>query len=383
MRAVSDRWNENLRLARWVPSAEWSPDRGTTWLPLTLVDGDATAASTSQVRWTSRLVLAGADVGRYGLSPFGSRIRTSLGLAYGPHDIERVPTGVYRVEDVSMKGLRPGRFEVTGAGLEAQVMDERFHKPRKLVPGAASYWVQKLIKEVLPEVSLSWRLGDVTLPEFVEDRDRWGLIDGRSQSPSIAKSLGGRVFADGRGQFVAAPVPTIEHSPVWTVGTGEGGVLVEPAQTLERKGVYNQVVAMGLQDNGQPPIGPVVVSDEDPVSPTYARGPFGQVPLFYSSKLLTTIMQCQDAAKGILATRLGLKHKVSASAVLNPALEPDDVIAVEMPGGHTEHHIIDSMTIPLTGGSMSFSTRATQWRQAGAIIADDRSDDYGEGQYDE
>lgn len=384
MLPVSQRFLDSLRLARWIPQAQWSPNRGETWLPLTLIDGDVTASSTSQVRWTtSGLTLAGAPLGRHGLSPYGSRVRLSMGLALGRHDIETVPLGVFRVEDVSTAGVRPGRFQVTGAGLESQVMEERFLKPRRLAPGAASYWVERLIREVLPEVSLSWRLDDVTLPEFLEDRDRWGLIDGRSQSPSIAKSLGGRVFADARGQFVAAPVPTLEDPPVWSVHSGDGGVLVEPQHTLERKGVYNTVVASGVQDNGKPPVGPVVVSDEDPVSPTYVKGPFGQVPLFYESKLLTTIPQCEKAARGILATRLGLKQKVTASAVLNPALEPDDVISVELPDGTTEPHVIDSITYPLTGGPMRLSTRATQSRQAGVIALDARRDDYGEGQFDE
>lgn len=378
---VSDRWLESLSLARYEPVVQWSPDRGNTWHDLTLHDGSITAASTSQVRWTARsLIISGATIGRRALSPYGARIRVFMRMHYDRHTTETVPLGVYRVEEVSQQGLRPGRAQVDGLSLEAQVQDERFHTPRSLDIGPGEYWVTKLIKEVLPEIGISWRLGDSLVPQLVEEKDRWGLIDGRSRDPSIAKSLGGRVFCDSRGSFVAAPVPTLEDPAVWELAAGPGGALVEPQQTLSREGVYNQIVASGATENGQPPIGPAIASDDDPVSPTYHKGPFGAVPLFYTSKLLTTFQQCQAAALALLAPRLGLAQKVSVSTLLNYALEPDDVITVTMPGGAQENHIIDSITYPLTGGSMSLQTRATSSPAGGRITLEADEDDYGDGE---
>lgn len=377
---VSDRWLESLSLARYEPVVQWSPDRGNTWHDLTLHDGSITAASTSQVRWTARgLIISGATIGRRALSPYGARIRVFIRMHYDRHTVETVPLGVYRVEEVSQAGLRPGRAQVDGLSLEAQVQDERFHTPRSLDIGPGEYWVQKLIKEVLPEIGISWRLGSSLVPQLVEEKDRWGLIDGRSRDPSIAKSLGGRVFCDSRGSFVAAPVPTLEDPAVWGLAAGAGGALVEPQQTLSREGVYNQVVASGASESGQPPVGPAVASDDDPVSPTYHKGPFGAVPLFYTSKLLTTFQQCQAAALGLLAPRLGLKQTVSVSSLLNYAIEPDDVITVAMPDGHNENHIIDSVTYPLTGGTMSLQTRSTTSTGL-TTITEQFDEDYGEGE---
>ncbi|WP_432789236.1 DUF5047 domain-containing protein [Brevibacterium sp. K11IcPPYGO002] len=377
---VSDRWLQSLSLARYEPVVQWSPDRGNTWLDLTLHDGSITAASTSQVRWTARgLIVSGADIGRRALSPYGARIRVFMRMHYDRHTVETVPLGVYRVEEVSQAGLRPGRAQVDGLSLEAQVQDERFHQPRTLPIGTGQYWATTLIKEVLPEVSMSWRLGSSLTPQLVEERDRWGLIDGRSRDPSIAKSLGGRVFCDSRGSFVAAPVPTLENEPVWELVAGAGGALVEPQQTLSRDGVYNQVVASGASENGQPPVGPAVASDVDPVSPTYYKGPFGAVPLFYTSKLLTTFPQCQAAALSLLAPRLGLKQTVSVSALVNYAIEPDDVISVTMPDGHEENHIVDSVSYSLTGSTMSMQTRSTTSTGL-TTISMDADTDYGEGE---
>ena len=381
---VSERWLESLSLARYEPIAQWSLDRGETWQDLTVHDGSITAASTSQVRWTVRgLVVSGAEIGRRALSPYGARVRVFMRMHYDRGNYETVPLGVYRVEEVSQAGLRPGRAQLDGLSLEAQVMDERFHRPRTLEIGTGQYWATTLIKEVLPEVGMSWRLGDSNIPQLVEERDRWGLIDGRSQDPSIAKSLGGRVFCDSRGSFVAAPVPTLEDPVAWELSAGPGGALVEPQQTLSRDGVYNQIVASGASENGQPPIGPSVASDDDPVSPTYYKGPFGAVPLFYTSKLITSLQQCQTTALGLLAPRLGLKQKVSVSSLLNYALEPDDVISVTMPDETVENHIIDSITFPLTGGTMSMQTRSTTSPAGGRITIEGDNADYGEGQFDE
>lgn len=376
---VSDRWLESLSLARYEPLAQWSPDRGQTWHDLTVHDGSAQAASTSQVRWSTRgLIVSGATIGRRALSPYGSRIRLFMRMHYDASASETVPLGVYRVEEVSQRGVRPGRASIDGLSLESQVMDERFTAPRSLDIGPGEWWVNKLIKEALPEAALSWRLGSSLIPQLVEERDRWGLIDGRSQDPSIAKSLGGRVFCDSRGAFVAAPVPTIDNPTAWTVATGPGGALVEPQQTLSREGVYNGVVASGASEDGKPPVGPAIAWDTDENSPTYYKGPFGAVPLFYQSKMLTTFAQCQAAALGLLAPRLGLKQTVSVQTLADYALEPDDVIATTMPDGTQDRHIIDSITYPLTGGTMTLSTRSTTSTGL-TTIGDGTDTDYGDG----
>ena len=380
MYPVSERWLESLPLARYEPIVQWSLDRGETWQDLTVHDGSITAASTSQVRWTVRgLVVSGAEVGRRALSPYGARVRVFMRMHFDRLTYETVPLGVYRVEEVSQAGLRPGRASIDGLSLESQVQDERFHEPRSLAIGTGQYWATKLIKEVLPEIGISWRLGSSMTPQLVEERDRWGLIDGRSQDPSIAKSLGGRVFCDSRGSFVAAPVPTLENEPVWSLTAGDAGTLIEPQQTLSRDRVYNQVVASGASESGKPPVGPAVASDDDPVSPTYYKGPFGAVPLFYTSKLLTTYPQCQMAALSLLAPRLGLKQTVSVSSIVNYAIEPDDVISVTMPNGEEDRHIVDSVNYSLTGGTMSMQTRSTT--STGLTTITSESDtDYGDGE---
>lgn len=383
MYPVSDRFLESLKTTRWLPRAQWTPDRGETWHDLTVHDWSVSASSKSQTRWSLKnLLVSGTSIGRRELSPYGARVRFFMGLVYDRYNIEEVPLGVYRVEDISQSGIRTGRAMINGLSLESQVMDERFHKPRTLEIGTGEYWVRTLLGEVLPEIGLSWRLGVDNLPKLIEERDRWGLIDGRSQDPSIARSLGGRVFCDSRGYFIAAPTPSLEDDPVWSLHSGSDGVLIEPQQTLSRDKVYNQVVAIGEPEQDAKPIAPAIASDDDPISPTYYKGPFGQVPLFYSSKMITSFVQAQRVAYGLLAPRLGLQQTVDTTSLANFAIEPDDVLSIEMPDGTTQTHIVD--TINFSSSGMSLSTRATtSTGNISVMLAEDAAEDqYGEGKFD-
>src|SRR5690606_40052531 len=99
---------------------------------------------------------------------------------------------------------------------------------------------------------------------------------------------------------------------------------------LSRDGVYNAVVARGEGADTETPIQAVVV-DDDPDSPTYWHGPFGQVPRFYASPLITDVAQAKSAAASLLKRSLGLPYSVSFGTIVNPALEPLDPIRITYP----------------------------------------------------
>lgn len=378
---VTQRFLANLGLVRWIPRVEWQTGHGAPWQPLDYLDGSVSAKSTSQVRWEGALRLSGAVTGRAGIHPYGCRLRMFTGMWFGPNDVEWVPLGRYRIEDVTTEGRNQIDFTAKIASLETQVQDARFHKPRVIDAGSSKFTVEKLIREALPEASVSWQVPDTTLPQFTEERDRWGVLDGRSGDPSIARSLSARLFCDARGEFMMRAVPSLDDDPVWSLDYDDGGVLVAPQESLSREGVYNQIVVTGGSDTGDIPIGPAIASDEDPVSPTSAKGPFGQVPLFYNSKLITTYAQAQATALAMLAPRLGLKQTVTVDAMSNPALEPDDVISIRMPNGSVQNHVLDEITYSPTGGLMRVNTRATTSRQAGVVIYDP-AENPTEGQID-
>jgi hypothetical protein len=171
------------------------------------------------------------------------------------------------------------------------------------------------------------------------------------------------MFWDYRGVLVIKDPPDAT-SPVWEASAGRDGVLVTLQRSLGRDGVYNAVVATGeALDDTPPSYG--VAYDLDPASPTYWNGPFGKVPRFYNSPLLTTDLQAATAAESLLAQSTGLPYAVDFSQIPNPALEPFDPVRVvypvdrlSTPHRKSETHILVRLGIPLTpNGVMAATTR--------------------------
>ena len=123
---------------------------------------------------------------------------------------------------------------------------------------------------------------------------------------------------------------------------------------------YNGVIVTG-EGSGvgdAPPRGEAW--DLNPASPTYVAGPFGSVPTFYSSPLITTTDQAAAVAASMLAQTLGKVEQLSWEQVTHPGLAPLDVVAVELPDGTTQTFILDSLTVPLSATDvMSATARST------------------------
>jgi hypothetical protein len=165
------------------------------------------------------------------------------------------------------------------------------------------------------------------------------------------------VYADALGTFVVRDIPTLNDPAVWRVSSDT--VLVTYSTQVTRNGVYNVVVASGDnvgQDQGVE-VAFGMALDDNPLSSTYYKGPFGTVVRFYNSPLLVDSLQAYRAAKSLLSESMGLARSLSFTNVPNPALEPGDVVEVQLPGGTIERHIIDSIQFGSTGAQQC-DTRA-------------------------
>jgi hypothetical protein len=151
---------------------------------------------------------------------------------------------------------------------------------------------------------------------------------------------------DGDGTAVAMPVPDPATSEsVFDFGSAETNLMLDATISGTLEQTYNGVVATG-EGTGNAAPSRAVVWDTDPNSPTYYQGGYGQVPLFYSSPLLTTTTKCTAAATTLLAKAKGRASQLAWSAVPNPALEPLDVVNLEYNGTQSKF-VIDAITIPL------------------------------------
>lgn len=373
MWAVSRRWKASIAaVPRWTSAVDWSLD-GRTWNPTRLHAGTVTDDATSQVRWQLDADLSGIEVSRTQLSPFGVLLRARVGMVFGPQDIEWVPMGLYRCA-VTDRMHRGTITSVSAESFEASLIDDDFTSVRQFPAQAASQLVTSLIQETLPSARVQFSAVDENMPAFVsEDESRWNVIDGKTDSPSVARAVGARVATDRVGTFTVGPTPSLEDEAVGTVDEGPGGLLVESRERLTREGVYNRVAVRGeSSDPDVPPAGPFLVEDDDPLSPTYARadplrGGYGPVTFHYASPLITNQAQALRTGRSLLAPMLGLRQQIDFRSRFDPSRDSGDVLLVRSPAG-LRPTLLDRVTTDLVAFTMESACRATQTRLAGAAV---------------
>lgn len=365
--------------ARRPRRAEWSNDGGVTWVPAKVGDAEVRADRGAECRYSSSADLLGVPLGRSGVNSVATLVRLYQGVAAPRMDVAWIPAGVYVVDDVERTRLGAA---VDLLGLEDPIRAAKLPIARTLGPDTAGALVDPLVGEALPGRVVSWRGGidkSMAVPQFVVDEDRWqalsGGTDSSGTSTGIAAALGGEFYVDARGVPTMAPTPTLDADVAWRIPYGVA--LVQPAERQSAEGLVNLWVISGDGGDGSPTVGPVFVWDDDPASITYAGPDPVEDPLApqrlglpwvrlrverYSSPLITSTAQAHAVGRAKLADSLGVQATLSFTSVCHPALEPGDVVEVEVRPGEWQRHIVDSLSYSLGGASMSCTTRTTARR---------------------
>ncbi|MFJ9694940.1 DUF5047 domain-containing protein [Kitasatospora sp. NPDC101183] len=282
------------------------------------------------------------------LAVYGQTLVVSRGIQFPDGTREMCPLGTFRVDEPS-GDVYSGPITVTGKSREVAIQDDRFTAPRS-TSGATSTvsMITALITETIPGatiVNLTSGARDQACSTVVWDTqaDRWEAVT------QLATSMRAEIFVDVLDRFVLVDVPDLTtSSPVWTVGEGPTGTLITAGRKITRAGVYNAVVASGESAySGVPPVS-ATVTDTDPASPTRWGGPYGRVPRFYSSGLLTSSAQCAAVATSMLRDALAPSVETSISCLPNPALEAGDCLRLSYAGGRVEDVLVQALTVPLS-----------------------------------
>lgn len=376
MRPVSEQFRRVVRgshamaaRARLVAPGQTGTDPAGTVVPILAgnVELDATADVRSTLDLTTRhpWPATAADP----LAPYGQEAFIERGIRLGNGAVEWVSLGYHRIEtieeDETLGG--PGAVRVTASDRMEAVRSSELPAPRQYAATTTlGNVVADLVTEALPDVVIEW--DDPTVQASTLGRT---VIAERNRQEFLADLLAAHAkvgYFDHRGVLVVRDVPDATE-PVAEFNTGPGGIVVSLSRSLTRKGVANGVVATGEAPGGGAPAYALVV-DANPASPTRWGGPFGKVPRFYSSPLLTTNGQAAKAARTILGRDLGLPYSIDMEAVPDPSLEPLDPIAVTHPDGTTETHVITGLRIDLThAGGLTVTTR----EQTRTLIAETTS----------
>lgn len=286
------------------------------------------------------------------LEPIGTEVRPRMVTRYPSGVTETVPMGVFDIDGQSMSYGTGGTIRLSGSDKWGRIQRARFIKPQPSWPGVTvSAMIAALIRGALgaSEPVNVLTTSEATVGSVVWERDRDKAIE------ELAKSIGAYVSFDRTGVAEIRDMPTIGPTAVWTVDAGTSGVLLSAQRDRDRKRTYNVVIASSDKADGGAPFDPVIVWDSDPGSATYAgpdplnspelAGPFGVVPYFYTSPLLTTAVQAEEAAYTILHRVTGRASQVGLSALPMHALDSLDVIDVLLPSERRQAVIVGS-----TGG---------------------------------
>ena len=289
----------------------------------------------------------------------GAVLRPYRGVRYVDGGSEVAPLGVFEVRATTdpLDLLTAGK--VAGKDRWSRLMRTRFVQPYASQVLTVPAQIEQLAVAVFPAGAFgfddqSGASGQCPQMVWERDRDR-AMLD-------LAQSIGCEVFFDALGDLVLRPVPAI-GDPSWTVAAaqdGEGGVLLGGALETTDEGAYSAVVVSPSRTDGTEVFAPQVAYDVDTSSATYAFGPFGVIPRFVSSPLVTTAEQALTVAQAELAKSVGNASSLSADALVNPALQEGQTIEVVLPDGRRQLHVVEAFTVGMDpeGSSMPIKTRS-------------------------
>ncbi|AAR29737.1 tail protein [Streptomyces phage VWB] len=259
------------------------------------------------------------------LSVYGAQLRIEAGVQLGSY-VETVPVGQFRIETID-GDVDDGPAVIVGQSLECIVIDDAFTAPWRAT-GTAVGAITALILRSLPDAAVVALATDAAIgPRTFDIGDNpWEAIG------EIAATIGAEVYCDAAGTFVIAELPDLlTVTPAWTIAAGEHGVYLSASRGMASKDVKNGVLVRGENPETGVATAPVLVVDSDPGSPTYWGGPFGRRPRFHTSPTLTTTGACTAAGTLLLRAAMAPNSTANLRALVNPALEPGDVLRVVYP----------------------------------------------------
>lgn len=298
------------------------------------------------------------------LAPFGTQIAMERGIMFPDGTSETIPLGTVVIEKTrtidSGQGLQ---LALTCKDLGYKVGKNRFASTYTVTSGT---WYGQAIYDLLHTQAnwAEWQASAWTaIPggytssgaSFDQGGDPW------EAAYKLASDAGYRLYFNEFGKLDLAPIPSssLLAISVWDLVEGDGGNLLYVDKEFTVEDTYNQVIVVGNPSNAAPVS--ATASDTNPDSPTYISGPFGVVPYFYSSPLITTTAQAQAVANNLLWRKLGGQENLHLQALVTPFLEPDDIVYVSRSTSKvSSNYRINKTTIPLTNDRAMDITMSTR-----------------------
>ncbi|MCW2904201.1 MAG: RoPhREQ1 [Streptosporangiaceae bacterium] len=258
----------------------------------------------------------------------------------------------------------------TGGGLTIQLsgVDQSRQVSRNTwqdvyyIPANTNYAtaIQQIIDNRLPNLQFNFQSTPLVTPKIVLGtqlgNDPW------QDAQDMATAIGFELFFDAAGVCTLREVPDpATGQSVWTFTDAANPTIATLDRTLTDQTTFNYVIVYGESVNNAVPV-QAIAFDNDPNSPTYYLGPYGIVSTTFQSAMITTTAQAQAAANALLLAVKGASENVALTVVPNPALEPGDVVTVNVADAQVSGtFLINDIQTPL---SAAMGQTLTVYRQS-------------------
>jgi hypothetical protein len=285
--------------------------------------------------------------------------------------IEEVPLGVFVMTEVNVQD------SINGATMEIQGVDRSIRIAKSLwvdpYPISASTnlatAISLLLSDRWAEVETDLQDTTQTVPAIVLGLQSGGSGQDPWQDASkLAQAGGFDLYFDGDGIAVLVPTPDpSDQSPVEVYEEGSEAMVLDVRRRINTDQTFNGVVVSGEGTNVTTLVR-VVQFDEDPASPTYRYGAFGERPTFISSPLVTTEADAVAVATAQLSKLKGAEENVEWNQICDPSLDAGDVVQISNTGTRLDKIVVlDKVTIPLSpAGAMKATARTVRVLQESA-----------------
>lgn len=287
------------------------------------------------------------------LTPFGTKMYPYKGILYEDGTAEVYPLGVFHLSQSSVVetgtlGNTRVTINLTGYDQSRKISRQKFTSTYTINQGTkVTDAIQALVTNVYPDARFDMITHGMTTPyglSYAVGEDPWqACID-------LAYSIGCQVYFNADGVCVCAPPADLDalSSPAMDYIEGEGCTMTDASAIYTDDPGYNGVIVIGATpgSGSDPVMGQAW--DDDPASPTYRYGPYGQVPHVVNDSNITTQADADASASSLLSAAIGFITQTDITCWTNPAFEVDDVIQVQRANIAAKGlYILDAFTVPM------------------------------------
>jgi hypothetical protein len=288
------------------------------------------------------------------LTPFGTEVRPYRGVEYADGTIEVYPLGVFRLARVTLT-----ESSSSAANSGVRIALEMYDRSRTIardkftnvytVPSGTN--ILTAIKLILGRTFADLEYDSITTPLATTAPQVYDTSDDPWQAVTkLAASIGCEIYFDTEGRVVIAPPTDIDALPApdFTYIEGKRSTMMDLQSVFSDEPGFNGVIVTGESPGDEKPPVRAEAWDNEPSSPTYRLGPYGEVPMFITDSNVKTTADAQKMADSLLKQQIGFAAQLTITSWVNPTLEAGDVVEVQRPKMNVAGlYVVDSFNVPL------------------------------------